>query len=66
MWSKVVATDDELRALEGQHHVVSTHLAGGLHEVRVFSPSSPGDGFEPVASNLEDVYFLHLSRHGKN
>jgi ABC-type multidrug transport system ATPase subunit len=66
MWSKVVATDDELRALEAQHHVISTHLAGGLHEVRVFSTSPPGDGFEPVASNLEDVYFLHLSRHGKN
>jgi len=66
MWSRVVATDDELRALEAQHHVISTHLAGGLHEVRVFSSTSPGDGFQPVAAGLEDVYFLHLSRHGKN
>jgi ABC-type multidrug transport system ATPase subunit len=66
MWSRVVATDDELRALEAQHHVISTHLSGGQHEVRVFAGSSPGEGFEPVASSLEDVYFLHLSRHGKN
>jgi hypothetical protein len=66
MWSKVVATDDELRTLEAHHHVISTHLSGGLHEVRVFSTSSPGEGFQPAASNLEDVYFLHLSRHGKN
>lgn len=66
IWSRIVATDDELRALESQHHVVSTHLAGGQHEVRVFSASSPGDGFHAVPSVLDDVYFLHLSRHAKN
>ena len=66
IWSRVVATDDELRALEAQHHVISTHLAGGQHEVRVFAPSSPGAGFQAVPSGLEDVYFLHLSRHAKN
>jgi hypothetical protein len=66
VWSRVAATDDELRALESAHHVISTHLAGGQHEVRVFAPSSPGAGFHAVASSLEDVYFLHLSRHAKN
>ena len=35
IWSKVVATDDELRALETGLQVVSTHLVGGQHEVRV-------------------------------
>jgi ABC-type multidrug transport system ATPase subunit len=66
MWSKVVATDDELRAIEAEHVVISTHLVGGLHEIRVFSASSPGAGFEAVPSGLEDVYFLSLSRHTKN
>ena len=66
MWSRVVATDDELRALESAHHVISTHLSGGQHEVRVFAGSSPGDGFQSVPSSLEDVYFLNLSRHAKN
>src|ERR1700685_2128451 len=28
IWSKVVATDDELHALEAQHQVISTHLVG--------------------------------------
>src|SRR5271155_1108724 len=37
IWSKVVGTDDELRALESAFNVVSTHLVGGLHEVRVFA-----------------------------
>ena len=66
IWSKVVATDDELRALEATFHVISTHLIGGLHEVRVFADSSPGDGFRPVESGLEDVYFLNLANHAKN
>ncbi|HUB77591.1 MAG TPA: ABC transporter ATP-binding protein [Bryobacteraceae bacterium] len=66
IWSRVVATDDELRAIEAQHHVISTHLSAGQHEIRVFSNTAPGDGFAPLASNLEDVYFLHLSRHAKN
>jgi ABC-type multidrug transport system ATPase subunit len=66
IWSRIVATDDELRALEADLHVISTHLSGGQHEVRVFAASSPGAGFHAVPSVLEDVYFLHLSRHAKN
>jgi ABC-2 type transport system ATP-binding protein len=62
IWSKIVSTDDELRAMESQMRVVSTHLIGGKHEVRVFADSSPGAGFQPVDSDLEDVYFLNLSR----
>ena len=63
IWSRVVATDEELRVLEAQLNIVSTHLVGGQHEIRVFSPSSPGAEFRAVPSGLEDVYFLNLSRH---
>ena len=63
IWSRVVATDDELKVLETQLQIVSTHLVGGRHEIRVFSPTSPGAGFRAAASDLEDVYFLNLSRH---
>jgi ABC-2 type transport system ATP-binding protein len=66
IWSKVVASDDELKALEASLHVISTHLIAGQHEVRVFSDADPGDGFKPSESELEDVYFLSLSRHAKN
>jgi len=62
IWSKIVSTDDELRALESEMRVVSTHLVGGKHEVRVFADASPGSEFQPVDSDLEDVYFLNLSR----
>jgi ABC-2 type transport system ATP-binding protein len=66
IWSRVVATDEELRVLEAQMNIVSTHLVGGQHEIRVFSPSSPGPEFRAAASGLEDVYFLNLSRHSKH
>jgi ABC-2 type transport system ATP-binding protein len=66
IWSKVVGSDDELRALESQMQVLSTHLFGGQHEIRVYSDSSPGESFRPVDSELEDVYFLNLSRQTKN
>jgi ABC-2 type transport system ATP-binding protein len=66
IWSRVVATDDELRVLETQLNIVSTHLVGGQHEIRVFSPGSPGAGFRAASSDLEDVYFLNLARHSKH
>jgi ABC-2 type transport system ATP-binding protein len=65
IWSKVVGTDDELLALESQMRVISTHLIGGQHEIRVFAAQSPGADFRCVPSGLEDVYFLNLSRHSK-
>jgi ABC-type multidrug transport system ATPase subunit len=66
IWSKVVSTDAELTAIDSAFHVVSTHLVGGLHEVRVYSDASPGDGFTQDDANLEDVYFLSLSNQAKN
>lgn len=66
IWSRIVASDDEVHALESELHVVSTHLVGGQHEIRVFAPASPGANFHSVPPGLEDVYFLNLSRHAKN
>lgn len=65
MWSKVIATDGEVRSLETQLQVISTHLVGGQHEIRVYADTSPGDGFRSVDSGLEDVYFLNLSQQAK-
>jgi ABC-2 type transport system ATP-binding protein len=65
IWSKIVNTDDEVRSIETQLHVISTHLVGGGHEIRVHADSSPGDGFRSVDSGLEDVYFLNLSQQAK-
>jgi ABC-2 type transport system ATP-binding protein len=61
IWSKIVLTDDELRALETELRIISSHLIAGQHEIRVYADSSPGDGFRPVDAGLEDVYFLNLA-----
>jgi ABC-2 type transport system ATP-binding protein len=61
IWSKIVHTDDELRALETELRIISSHLIAGQHEIRVYADSSPGDGFRPVDAGLEDVYFLNLA-----
>jgi len=66
IWSKVVDSDDELRTLESQMHVISTHLIAGQHEIRVYADASPGDGFQAVDSELEDVYFFNLSQQARN
>jgi ABC-2 type transport system ATP-binding protein len=66
IWSKVVRTEDELRSIEKQLPVISTHLVGGQHEIRVYADTAPGDGFRAVDSGLEDVYFLNLSKQGKD
>jgi ABC-2 type transport system ATP-binding protein len=66
IWSKVVRSDDELRALESQMQILSAHLLGGQHEIRVYSESCPGEGFRGVDSELEDVYFLNLCQQAKN
>jgi ABC-2 type transport system ATP-binding protein len=66
LWSRVLSSDDELRAIEAELKVVSSHLVGGQHEIRVFAPSSPGAGFRAVPTGLEDVYFLNVSRQAHN
>jgi ABC-2 type transport system ATP-binding protein len=66
IWSRIVDSDGELKEMESQMQVISTHLVGGQHEVRVFAPNSPGAGFAPVPSGLEDVYFLNLAQHQRN
>lgn len=63
IWTKVVATADELKAIESGFHVISTHLVSGQHGVRVFSETAPGEGFRPTDAGLEDVYFLNLTPH---
>jgi ABC-2 type transport system ATP-binding protein len=66
IWRKVLTSDAELVELEKSLQVISTHLLGGLHEVRVYADRSPSDGFKAIDSGLEDVYFLNLARQPKN
>jgi len=60
MWSRAVSKD-EAEALRASSRIVSTRLAAGRTVVRAYSEASPGAGFEPVAPDLEDVYFCTIA-----
>jgi ABC-2 type transport system ATP-binding protein len=66
MWRKALANDSELAELQKSLTVVSTHLAGGATEVRVYAELEPPGGFAAVEPSLEDAYFLGLGKHGSN
>ena len=66
IWKKVVATNAEREELEKTMKVISTILIGGLHEVRVYSDSPPGQGFVTSEADLEDAYFLNLANAERN
>ncbi|MDI1483271.1 ABC transporter ATP-binding protein [Polyangium sp. y55x31] len=59
VWRKQV-TKAALPEYEARHTVLSTRLVAGRPVIHVFSGEDPGDGFEEVAPNLEDVYFQLL------
>jgi ABC-2 type transport system ATP-binding protein len=66
VWSKLAATDDEREAISTAFPIISTHLVGGQHEIRIYSETAPGDGFAPSEADLEDVYFHNLAKHERN
>ncbi len=61
VWRKTVAKE-RLEALRAEVTVISTHLRSGVTVIHVLADSPPEPGFEPVAPDLEDVYFSALSR----
>ncbi len=64
VWRKQVARE-ALAQYEDTHSVLSTRLVGGLPVIHIYSETPPGDGFERVAANLEDVYFRRLRQHAR-
>jgi ABC-type multidrug transport system ATPase subunit len=59
VWRKQV-TKAALPEYEARHTVLSTRLVAGNPVIHVFAGERPEEGFEPVAPDLEDVYFQRL------
>ena len=59
VWSKAIARG-EVDAYRAAHQVISTRLFAGRTIIHVMHDGPPGEGFEPVAGGLEDVYFQTL------
>ena len=60
IWKKVIEKD-ELGTCKDKFNVISNHLTVGKIAVRVNAVENPGDGFEPVSADLEDVYFSAIA-----
>ncbi|HET9446876.1 MAG TPA: ABC transporter ATP-binding protein [Steroidobacteraceae bacterium] len=61
VWAKTIERErlDEVKAA---HEVISTRWFAGRTVVHVLSDKDPGNGFQPVAGGLEDVYLSTLTR----
>ena len=62
IWRRIVEKSG-LRELEREHRIISTKLLSGRTVVHVYSEDDPGNGFEAVAPDLEDVYFTTMAGH---
>lgn len=59
IWRKLIDKAD-VPDHQARHQVISARLFAGRSVVHVVSDQDPGDGFEPIAGSLEDVYFSTL------
>ena len=65
IWRRIVEKT-MLPDLEREHQIISHKLLSGKTVVHVYSEEDPGNGFEPVAPDLEDVYFSRMAGHMGN
>ncbi len=60
IWSKLIEKKT-LAELEREHQIISAKLLSGRTMVHIYSHAMPGNGFEPVDPDLEDVYFSTMT-----
>jgi ABC-type multidrug transport system ATPase subunit len=60
IWQRFVPKAD-FEEYTKAHRVISSKLIGGRPLIHIYSSESPGDGFEPVRPDLEDVFFTKIS-----
>lgn len=60
IWQKFINKVD-MKEYEGRYRVISSKLIAGRPLIHIFSPGHPGDGFEPVPADLEDVFFTRIA-----
>jgi ABC-2 type transport system ATP-binding protein len=62
IWQKSILKS-EVDDYEKQFKVISTKLIAGRPTIHIYSEEAPGDGFQPVAADLEDVFFSAIHGH---
>jgi ABC-2 type transport system ATP-binding protein len=64
IWRRIVEKS-KLPDLEQEYKIISTKLLSGRTAVHIYSEEDPGSGFEPVAPDLEDVYFATMAGYAQ-
>jgi ABC-2 type transport system ATP-binding protein len=60
IWRKVIEKD-ALPVLQEDYAVISTKLLNGQTLIHIYHDGTPGNGFQPVEPDLEDVYFCTMA-----
>ncbi|WNB18315.1 ABC transporter ATP-binding protein [Marivirga arenosa] len=60
VYQKIVSRED-LDQYAKEYSIISNKMVGGKPLIHVFSDANPGDGFEQVQPNLEDVFFSKIN-----
>jgi ABC-type multidrug transport system ATPase subunit len=61
VWARTI-DKAELPTYRAQFDLIATRLRAGKTQIHVLADAAPDPAFEPVTSNLEDVYFATLHR----
>lgn len=62
IWRKIVGKS-EVEDHKARHQIIATRLFAGRSVLHALADGHPGDGFEAIPGDLEDVYFATLSEH---
>ncbi len=65
VWRKRIEKD-QIEDYENRFVVISNKLLSGKPTLHILSEIDPGDGFENVEPDLEDVYFSYISKSTSN
>jgi ABC-2 type transport system ATP-binding protein len=60
IWQRTIAKA-ELPDYEKRFKIISNKLVAGRPQIHIYSETSPEDGFQPAAADLEDVFFSRTS-----
>jgi ABC-type multidrug transport system ATPase subunit len=60
IWKKSIQKP-EMKQYEERYRLISSKLIGGRPLIHVYSAEPPGDGFQPVPADLEDVFFSRIT-----
>jgi hypothetical protein len=65
IWRRIIEKS-ALHDIEQKYAVISTKLLAGQTVVNIYSEQDPGNRFEHVKADLEDVYFCTMAGHYGN